>query len=117
MNIEKFRDTNVDDTEVIKLIDQAYGVIFGSLETNDDEELETVFEKSRTRFMDEIQHDAANSSHYYYVPEIQQTDPNGWLESICRTIEHWFNVKISSEKIRGRASPSSTEQFDHVQHY
>ncbi|CAF3926047.1 unnamed protein product, partial [Rotaria sp. Silwood1] len=117
MNIEKFRDTNVDDTEVIKLIDQAYGVIFGSLEANDDEELETVFEKSRTHFVDEIQHDAANSSHYYYVPEIQQTDPNGWLESICGTIEQWFNVKISSEKLLESVTWLPKKHIVHVQHY
>ncbi|CAF2102592.1 unnamed protein product [Rotaria magnacalcarata] len=103
MDIGKYRDENNED-EIIKIIDMMHGAIFGSFQTNDDEEeMETLLEKSRMSFLGQIQRDAAESSDYYYIPK--PSNPDDWLQSIIKFLENRFQLRINSEYI------------DHIQHY
>ncbi|CAF3134954.1 unnamed protein product, partial [Rotaria sp. Silwood2] len=103
------------DEKVIKIMDQVHDIIFGSLQGDDDEEIDSVFEKLRTRLLDHIERDAANSSDYYYVPE--PSDHHSWLLSICRIIQRLVKVKIPTEKILDHARSLTHEQIHHIQHH
>ncbi|CAF3284575.1 unnamed protein product, partial [Rotaria sp. Silwood2] len=92
---------------------KVYDVIFGSLEADDDEEFDSLLKKLRTRFLAQIQRDAANSSKYYYISEPTEAR----ILSIYDIVQRLANVIIPNKKIREHIQSLTHEQIDHIQYY
>ncbi|CAF1610936.1 unnamed protein product, partial [Didymodactylos carnosus] len=115
MNTEMFLDINKNDMDIVKLVGKVKNVIFGDLQSYNDQEKDSIFKGTRKRFLDSIKCDVTNSSAFYYFPK--PSDHNAWLSSMCGTIERFTQIKVPVEEIWAYMRSITIIKVDNMQYF